>query len=313
MRAKKPAKSEKIPFTDEQIRAKAYQIWQKYPECSPEENWIAAIKVLNAELRFRPLIRVWQWTGFGEKKLWDFLPLLVVSIILASTGFTLYKFAQEREQSGQADKFTELAVVGESQQKTLANYLDKMEESIKADNLLDAKADKKIIFIAQIRTVTALKSMTLDRQSAIIQFLKAADLYNPNYPSKIASAKKGSKSASQKVSHGLFFKAYLPSIDLAGVNLSGVDLRGANLNEANLDEANLKSADFRGADLRGANLVGSDLSGVDFSGADLSGADLSGANLKESDLSSANLKGTKFCKTTLPDLTVDNDNCPTSK
>jgi Protein of unknown function (DUF2934) len=68
MRPKKPENPKKLSFNDEQIRVKAYQIWQKYPERSPEENWNAATKALKTERLFRPLFIVWRWTGFGEKK-----------------------------------------------------------------------------------------------------------------------------------------------------------------------------------------------------------------------------------------------------
>lgn len=51
------------------------------------------------------------------------------------------------------------------------------------------------------------------------------------------------------------------------------------------------------------------LSGANLSGANLRGADLRWANLIDADLSEANLWGAAFCDTTMPDGSVQGDNC----
>ncbi|MBI4318852.1 MAG: pentapeptide repeat-containing protein [Chloroflexi bacterium] len=65
----------------------------------------------------------------------------------------------------------------------------------------------------------------------------------------------------------------------------GADLRSAVLSSANLPFAILTRANLREANLSGANLTG----------ADLTGADLTGANLS----------GTQFCRTTMPDSSIN--------
>jgi uncharacterized protein YjbI with pentapeptide repeats len=280
MRLTKPAKPKKQPFSDEQIRARAYQIWQTHTEHSPQENWNTAIKALQTERLFQPFKVLWQWTGFGEKKLWDFLQLLIVPIVLAGAGFTLQEFAKQREQQAATDK---------SQQETLVKYLDQMAESIKVDDLLKAKPDKKTFLIAQIRTITALQSLNSDRQSAVIQFLRTADLWSPNYSSRINSTKKKLKRASQQDSYGLFYKARMPTNNLRNADLSDADFRSADLRGANLS-----GASFHDANLSGANLYDANLSGVSFFGADLRNANINGANLSRADLRGANLNGTNL-------------------
>jgi hypothetical protein len=89
MRPKQAVMSKKLPFSDEQIRAKAYHIWQQNSERSSEENWEAAVNALKTERFFQPFRFLWRWTGFGEKKLWDFCQLLIVPIALVGAGFTL--------------------------------------------------------------------------------------------------------------------------------------------------------------------------------------------------------------------------------
>ncbi len=74
------------------------------------------------------------------------------------------------------------------------------------------------------------------------------------------------------------------AFDLSNTFLSGANLYKASLTGADLREADLREADLNEADLRGANLHGADLRG-------------------------ANLRGATFCKTTMPDGTINNNDC----
>ena len=89
---------------------------------------------------------------------------------------------------------------------------------------------------------------------------------------------------------------------------------GADLHGADLHGAKLRGAELGGADLSSANLIFADLSGAelevaDLSGADLSRADLFKADLRAADLTGTNLNGTHFCKTTMPDGSINNRYC----
>jgi hypothetical protein len=118
MHNKKSTKPQKLPFTDEQIRPKAYQISQKYPERSPVENWDAAEKSLKKEKLFRPLISIWKWTGIGEKKGWDIFQLAVTASIPLLLFFgTQYFSTKTNEQQKQA-------ATDKAQQETLVKYLE---------------------------------------------------------------------------------------------------------------------------------------------------------------------------------------------
>jgi len=88
--------------------------------------------------------------------------------------------------------------------------------------------------------------------------------------------------------------------DLKGANLHNADLTGADLEKARLDEANLS----------GANLTDTNLTEVTMYKADLRGANLTGANMTFADLEDALLEGAIFCRTTMPDGTVNNEGCP---
>jgi len=102
--------------------------------------------------------------------------------------------------------------------------------------------------------------------------------------------------------------------ELGGANLHRADLGGANLSRAGLIGAALSRANLREADLREANLNGADLRLADLREADLSEANLVGANLARANLKGANLtgadpRGAKFCRTAMPDGSINDRDC----
>jgi hypothetical protein len=71
-----------------------------------------------------------------------------------------------------------------------------------------------------------------------------------------------------------------------------------------------RNKDVRGSNLSNANFYNADLTGADFRGANLSGGCFINANLTGAKLgSSVNLKDAVFCRTTMPDGTIDNSGC----
>ena len=122
-----------------------------------------------------------------------------------------------------------------------------------------------------------------------------------------------------------FQEADLRSANLRNANLKGSDLRKANLSSTSFVEANLlraildgailKEADFERANLGGVNLRHTNLREANLRKVILHLADLEGANLWYADLtgasylSTANLRGTKFCKTKMPDGSINNRDC----
>ncbi|MFN8592171.1 MAG: pentapeptide repeat-containing protein [Thermomicrobiales bacterium] len=86
-----------------------------------------------------------------------------------------------------------------------------------------------------------------------------------------------------------------PRANLAKCDLSGsAALSGANCAGCNLADANLSRVNARGANLKGANLGKTCLVGADLTGANVSGA---------------NVKGAIYCRTTMPDGSLNNSGC----
>jgi uncharacterized protein YjbI with pentapeptide repeats len=285
MHSNKTIKSQKILFTEDQIRTKAYAIWQKQKESSPQNNWDAAIEELKAEKKVTLSQKLWRLTGFWEKTLWDFMQLMIVPLVLAIAGFQLQEFAKAREQRAAAviAQRERAAATDKAQQEILVKYLDQMIDSVKTDDLLSSPLNKKAFLTAQVRTVTALQSLNSDRQRAVIEFLRTANLYNPSY----------GKSASK--TFGVLHIARMENInlqnaDLVGIDLEHSDLRSSNLVNANLLDANLENADLSKANLSGVDLRYAILKKTSLRGANLQGAILRNADLKDADLKDANLQ-----------------------
>ena len=87
-----------------------------------------------------------------------------------------------------------------------------------------------------------------------------------------------------------------------------------------ISTGNCKECPFVGVDISGKDLKNKDLSRATLNGADLTGANLSHTNLSGATFTVANLtnssldlvtnmSGVIFCKTTMPDGTINNSDC----
>jgi uncharacterized protein YjbI with pentapeptide repeats len=241
-------------------------------------NGIAAER----ESRKRPWrSRLWEWTDFGEKTLWDWLQLLsalAIPVVLAVAGFWFTALQGERQQAIEARRANvERDIEDQRAQDTaLQEYLNQMTELILEKNLRDSKEESEVRTLARARTLTVLGRLGPDLKRSVVQFLYESHLI-----------RKGNL-----------------IIDLENADLIGADLRLDTLSEADLSDANLSEAYMRGANLSNANLAFATLAFVtlleaDLRGADLSSADLSEANLSYANLNEADLRGAKLSNATL--------------
>jgi uncharacterized protein YjbI with pentapeptide repeats len=215
------------------------------------------------------------WTGLGAqagpagvarpaKTLWDVVQLLVIPVVLSMGALYFNQQERKRERRIQ-DARTEDSV--------LQTYLDRVSDLILNRGLMEAEKDtaSPVHKVAQVRTVTALRQLSTQRQNSICQFLRDTGLCETM---------------------------------LTGASLLDIDLHGAHLwnitfDRSSLIRARLSKASFYGASLKDVKLIDADLSGCRLTGADLSGslllrADFSHADLTGASLSSANLTGAKW-------------------
>jgi uncharacterized protein YjbI with pentapeptide repeats len=230
--------------------------------------------------------------GFREKRLWDFLQLLIIPIVLLLGGAWLQSLTKEREQAAVVDKTYQETLI--RYQETLIKHLDTF---LAVDNL---SPDTKEFMIAQVSTVTALQSLDLKRQLAVIQFLRALHRGSSSAV-KSQQSKFAHKNSNE---YGLLFQARMREADLQKLQLQEIDLRkidltNSNLTEAALWDANLTDANLWGINLTEANLGRADLTGADLTDANLTDAKLIRANLTKANFTDANLTDAKLIRANL--------------
>lgn len=117
----------------------------------------------------------------------------------------------------------------------------------------------------------------------------------------------------------------LASAQLPGAVLANSDLTGASLTQVSLaagtgdTQPNLSYADLSGTattptpaigvNFEAAQLIGTDLSDMTLTRADFQNTNLLLADLQGSSVAQVNFGGARYCRTTLPDGSVNNDDC----
>jgi uncharacterized protein YjbI with pentapeptide repeats len=261
--------------------------------------------------------RLWGWTGFGEKKLWDWLELLsslAIPVVLAVAGFWFTAQQEQRQQriedqraqqaqkieNQRADSARQLEEQ-RAQDAALQAYLDQMNTLLLEHDLRNSEEDSEVRTLARARTLTVLGRLDSGRKTQVMRFLLEADLIqrdvHVNPSGEVFVSKEGpvislETANLQGVDLRLRYQgaALQVSTDLSGVNLSGANLSDANLSFSTLYGADLSDADLSNADLSEASLLEADLSWADLSDADLSYSVLIGADLSHADLSSADME-----------------------
>lgn len=289
---KKSAKPPKKAFTNEQIRARAYQIWEKNKEQSEEENWNAAIKALERERRFRVLIGIWRWTGLGEKKGWDIVTSLSIPLIVFGGGI-LFNYLNGKQQQEVAEQ--------KQKDELLKTYINDMKGFLldEKHSLKKSKENDEIRSIARTITLTTLTQLNSNqdeqrskegkynqRKGLIMQFLFESDLIGTHDKAPIISFYKADFNFVE-LGGASFLFANLGFANLYGANLYNAELSVAELYDVNLARANLTGARFQASNLREANLLYANLTTANLAGADLLYARIYGANLTDTILYNA--------------------------
>src|SRR4030067_3135332 len=163
------------------------------------------------------------WTGFGSfsatdgtyypaKTFWDVLDLIIIPLVLAVGAYLFNRSEKANERKIADDRQKEQA---------LQNYLDKITELMLEKSLLEKKdtPDEPVVEAAQLRTITTLQTLDLNRKNILLQFLQDSNLAD---------------------------------FVLRGASLQQADLSGADLITVNLSEAYLKGTKLSGAILNGA-------------------------------------------------------------
>ena len=245
-------------------------------------------------------------TGFIGKTIWDVLELIIIPVTLAGVAVILDRLERKADRENSRDNQQEVA---------LQNYFDAMSRLI-LDKDLRNSSKNEVRKIAQVKTISTLERLNLDRKSKLINFLWSLDLvYGSAEISPIISL------SGIDLRHVQLIGSNLEGANLGCANLEGANLDGSNLECAYLGEAHLENTHLEGAyldkadltlshlkgaylykaHLYGAHLEGADLEGADLEDAHLEGAHLEGANLVVANFFGAHLEGIKLEGAIMPD------------
>ena len=275
------------------------------------------------------------WTGFGEytlpngdfiqrKKLWDWMELLIIPLVLAGGALFLQRseraverrIADERIQEDrriaeERSKLEREIAADRQQEAALQAYIDRMAELLLNGKLTTSKNDEARN-VARVRTLTLLRSLDGKRRAIALKFLYEANLMVKE--STIVDLR-GANLTDVKLLHEDLRNINMPSVDIIDAVLIGTNFQGANMSGATLANTNIGSVNFTGADLTKANLQSSyvwvdardlvmqdanltealltdlKLEYVSLRGANLQRAHLEHINLQNADLRDADLRG----------------------
>jgi len=286
-----------LPFTEEQIGVRAYEVWEKRgQQGTPEENWQAAIAALRRERA--PLWKLRHtWQTATDKDNRDFTLEVfrvgisafgVLATIFAGVGLYLtYQNSQAERQLNTerltTDRFSKAVEQLGSQDIQVRLGAIYSLERIAKDSPKDHWTVMEVLtaFVrgksplpegwakTPIEKRKLLPKVTMDVQSALTVIGRREVENDPERK----------------------------QLDLSNSILNGADLYRANFSGAYFFGSDLYRVYLRGANLSGAILADAILASADFVDADLSGADFGGANLSSANLAGANLKDANFMGT----------------
>ncbi|GHO57100.1 hypothetical protein KSB_55750 [Ktedonobacter robiniae] len=256
----------------------------------------------------------WDWIGVADKKLWDWLSILIVPFVVALAG-TIYTHVHnqsEREEARQKEAQEHELALDNQREAALQTYFDRMSELLLDKQL---ETNSQAMAIAHARTVTVLRMLDPARRASVLRFLGdvnlASRILNRDMRSLDLSGTDLSSAHLKQVMLILvnLIEASLKRADLSEANLEKAWMRSANLGKANLEDTNLWRADLSRArldeaNLRWVNLVEANLYRASLLEADLTGANLWRAQLNKARLDYARLRWANLIETNLSGATL---------
>jgi hypothetical protein len=118
------------------------------------------------------LSRDWQWMGFSDKPLWDWLQLLIVPVVLTVGGLWFASQQEERQQDIEDERVQAIAYQA---------YIDQMSHLLTEENLSESPEDE-VRMVARAQTLNVLGAVEGDRKMHILQFLAENDLVQGDDP-----------------------------------------------------------------------------------------------------------------------------------
>jgi hypothetical protein len=114
----------------------------------------------------------------------DWLQLLIVPLALVVIGllFSVQQDARQQRIENQRAEAERKLAEQRAQDEALQAYLDQMNNLLLEHNLRDSKGHSEVRTLARARTLTVLGRLDSERNSAILQFLREAQLISGTDP-----------------------------------------------------------------------------------------------------------------------------------
>lgn len=256
--------------------------------------------------------RFWQWTGFTEKTLFDWLQIISSIAVPIILGLLSYQWDNRQAINAENNQRAEL----------ITKYYERMQVLLIDKNMRSNPMALEARSMGRATTLSTFRQLDGERKGELLKFLFEAQLISPQCQDSTPNCLpvldlSGARLERMEFQVDQFVRlpgadlervsledASLPKIQLSGAKINRGNLRRANITGALLQDAQMEGsiltntqlaeAVLRRANLKSATLVGANLERADLRQAALDNADLTGANLKGADLTDASLQGTKL-------------------
>lgn len=248
------------------------------------------------------LQRFWQWTGFSETTLVNWIQIVSSIAIPVLLGYFGLQYDIQQAERTSDNQRSEL----------MTKYYERMKELLVDDDMRNPE-ELEAQSMGRAMTLSTFRQLDGERKGELLKFLYDSQLIGgqcqpdsqssqPHDCSIVnlngAKLEKTTFDVSQHISlpnadleSASLKEAILPKIQLTGAKMNRVNLSKANLSEALLEDTQMEKAILTGAKLTGALLPRANLSASNLQQANLQGTNLKEANLEKADLQGADLRG----------------------
>jgi uncharacterized protein YjbI with pentapeptide repeats len=223
------------------------------------------------------------WTGFGAfpvqkdysgaRKLWDWMQLLLVPVLVAVVGWWLTRTQKASEEHTSRERASE---------EVVERFFDQIAELVTTYSHPDLPqhARETAALLIRARTIPALRRLDGTRKALVLMHLGELGLTQPE---SLATGRQSDEG-----------RALLDGADLSDLAWAGGDMRKVVLNNVSLKRACVTRADLTYARITHCSFAGADLRGAVFYLGAMTNVDLSWANLAEARLSTTRMTKVRF-------------------
>jgi hypothetical protein len=125
-------------------------------------------------------VQEWEWTGFPNRTLWDWLELLIIPVVIAGGGLWFNQQQERQREDVRRQQERGLEIENQrAQDEALQTYLDQIGQLLldRERPLRQSEEGDEVRTLA--RTLTVLSTLESDlRKRSVVEFLYEADLIN---------------------------------------------------------------------------------------------------------------------------------------